>query len=131
MTAPNIELYMPKTYVFERKDQAYANEAFMTRQGQTLDYVYLPKGLSAITVTATAFGNGEAKLVLVGRGYQKGLTDYVSVAPTTARLWTGQISNSGAGNEGLWLKVKAKNITTQGMNSGSVSVQIINFPPEN
>lgn len=131
MTAPNIELYMPKTYIFERKDQAYANEAFMTRQGQTLDYVYLPKGLSAITVTATAFGNGEAKVVLVGRGYQKDLTNYVSVAPTTARLWTGQISNSGSGNEGLWLKVRAKNITTQGMNSGSVSMQIVNFPPEN
>lgn len=133
MTTPNVnfDLYMPKTYVFERKDHAFADEAFMTRQGQTRDYIYLPKGLSAVTVTATAFSHGIAKVVLVGRGYQKDLTDYVSVAPTTARLWTGQISNSGSGNEGLWLKVKAKNITTQGMNSGSVSVQIINFPPEN
>lgn len=131
MTTPNIELYLPKTYVFERKDKAFADDVFMTRQGTSLNYVYLPKGVSAVTVTATAFGHGEAKVVLIGRGYQKDLTDYVSVAPTTARLWSGQLSNSGSGNEGLWLKVRAKNITTQGMNNGSVSVQIINFPPEN
>ena len=132
MTTPNVttELYLPKTYIFERKDKSFGDEAFMTRQGQTLDYVYLPKGLSAVTVTATAFNYGRVKVVLTGRGYQKDLTDYVSVEPTTARLWTGQISNSGSGNEGLWLKVQAKNITTGGMNSGSVSVQIVNFPPE-
>lgn len=134
MTTPNIdtELYLPKTYIFERKGRAYADLAFMTRQGSTLDYVYLPKGLSSITVTATGFDNGRARLWLFGPGgYIADLTDYQGLGATTQRLWMGQLSNPGEGAKGLWLKVQLQYITTAGMNNGSVSVQIVNFPPEN
>lgn len=134
MTTPNIdtELYLPKTYIFERKNQAYANLAFMTRQGSNLDYVYLPKGLSSVTVTSTGFGNGRAKVWLCGPdGYTTELTDFIFISDATRRLWMGQLSNRGERSSGLWLKVQAQFITTQGMNRGSVSVQIINFPPEN
>lgn len=132
MTTPNIDLYLPKTYILERKNKGYADLAFMTRQGQALDYVYLPKGLSSVTVTATGFDNGRARLWLFGPGgYIADLTDYMPLRSTTQRLWMGQLSNPGDGAKGLWLKVQAQNITTAGMNNGSVSVQIVNFPPEN
>lgn len=133
MTTPNIDLdlYMPKTYVFERKNQAYNNLAFMTRQGKALDYVYLPKGLSSVTVTATGLGLGKARVWLFGSGgYIAPLTDMTGIGATTERLWMGQLSNPGEGSGGLWLKVQLQNITTAGMNNGSVSVQIVNFPPE-
>lgn len=134
MTTPNIdtELYLPKTYIFERKNKAYADLAFMTRQGQALDYVYLPKGLSSITVTATGLGPGRARVWLFGSGgYIAPLTDMTGIGATTERLWMGQLSNPGELSAGLWLKVQLQNITTTGMNNGSVAVQIVNFPPEN
>lgn len=133
MTTPNIEteLYLPKTYIFERKGKAYADLAFMTRQGSTLDYVYLPKGLSSITVTATGMMGGFFRVwVYGGSGLLEATSPGVRLSGVTERVWTGQISNPGAGNQGLWLKVQAQNITTAGMNNGSVSVQIVNFPPE-
>ena len=133
MTTPNIDLnlYMPKTYIFERKNQAYANLAFMTRQGSTLDYVYLPKGLSSVTVTATGMGLCRARIWLYGPGgYIESVTDMMGVGSATQRLWMGQLSNPGQQSAGLWLKVQAQNVTTAGMNNGSVAVQIVNFPPE-
>lgn len=134
MTTPNIdtELYLPKTYIFERKGRAYSDLAFMTRQGKTWDYVYLPKGLSSVTVTATGMGPCRARIWLYGSGgYIESVTDIMPVGGATQRLWMGQLSNPGEGNAGLWLKVQAQNVTTAGMNNGSVSVQIVNFPPEN
>lgn len=132
MTTPNVELYLPKTYIFERKNKGYGDLAFMTRQGSTLDYVYLPKGLSSVTVTATGFGLGKARVWLFGSGgYIAALTDMTGIGATTERLWMGQLSNPGKGLNGLWLKVQLQNITTTGMNNGSVAVQIVNFPPEN
>lgn len=131
MTTPNIDLYLPKTYIFERKGKAYAEMAFMTRQGRTLDYVYLPKGLSSVTVTATGMGLCRARIWLYGADrYIEAVTDMMGVGGATQRLWTGQISNPGDASAGLWLKVQAQNVTTQGMNTGSVSVQIVNFPLE-
>ena len=53
------------------------------------------------------------------------------IGATTERLWMGQLSNPGEQSSGLWLKVQLQNITTTGMNNGSVFVQIVNFPPEN
>lgn len=132
MTTPNVELYLPKTYIFERKGKAYADLAFMTRQGSTLDYVYLPKGLSSVTVTATGMGLCRARIWLYGPNqYLEAVTDIMGVGGATQRLWMGQLSNPGEGPKGLWLKVQAQNVTTVGMNNGSVSVQIVNFPPEN
>lgn len=132
MTTPNVELYLPKTYIFERKGKAYADLAFMTRQGSTLDYVYLPKGLSSVTVTATGMGLCRARIWLYGPNqYLEAVTDIMGVGGATQRLWMGQLSNPGEGPKGLWLKVQAQNVTTAGMNNGSVSVQIVNFPPEN
>lgn len=133
MTTPNIdtELYLPKTYIFERKNKAYADLAFMTRQGSTLDYVYLPKGLSSVTVTATGMKGGFCRVwVYSGSGLLEPTSPGVGLKEVTQRIWSGQISNPGAVNQGLWLKVQAWNITTAGMNNGSVSVQIVNFPPE-
>lgn len=131
MTTPNIDLYMPKTYIFERKNKAYADLAFMTLQGSGSDFVYLPKGLSSVTITATGLGMGRARVWLYGSGsYIAPLTDMTGIGATTERLWTGQLSNPGERWEGLWLKVQLQNITTAGMNNGSVSVQIVNFPPE-
>jgi|GEM_PF-5885243 len=134
MTAPDVfsDLYFPRSFLFERKGRAYGDLAYMTRQGSALDYVYLPKGLSSVTVTATGFDSGLAKVVLFGSGgYTAALTDLNVIDSTTQRLWTGQLSNPGEHSDGLWLKVQLKNITTSGMNNGSVSIQIINFPPEN
>lgn len=128
----NTELYLPKTYIFERKGRAYADLAFMTRQGSALDYAYLPKGLSNVTITATGMGPCRVRVWLYGSGrYIEAVTDYMDISGATARLWMGQLSNPGEQSNGLWLKVQAQNVTTAGMNNGSVSVQIINFPPEN
>ena len=132
MTTPNIdtELYLPKTYIF-RRQSSYSDLAYMIRQGSNLDYVYLPKGLSSVTVTSSGFGNGRAKVWLCGPdGYEVELTDFIDINAATRRLWMGQLSNHGEQSSGLWLKVQAQYITTQGTNRGSISVQIINFPPE-
>mgnify|MGYP006994780453 CR=1 FL=1 len=134
MTTPSIdtELYLPKTYIFERKGRAYSDLAFMTRRGSALDYVYLPKGLSSVTITATGMGLCRMRVWLFGAGgYIESVTDMMGVGGATQRLWMGQLSNPGEASAGLWLKVQAQNVTTAGMNAGSVSVQIINFPPEN
>lgn len=131
MTTPNIDLYLPKTYIFERKGNAYGDLAFMTRQGSELDFVYLPKGLCSVTVTATGLGLCRARVWLFGSGgYKSALTDMTGISATTERLWMGQLSNPGETWAGLWLKVQLQNVTTAGMNSGSVSIQVVNFPPE-
>ena len=131
MTTPNIDLYLPKTYLLETKDKAYSDLAYMKQQGNTLDYVYLPKGLSAVTVTATGFDSGKAKVALFGAGgYSAALTDLMSITSATQRLWMGQLSNPGEQSAGLWIKVQLVDITTSGMKNGSVSVQVTNFPPE-
>lgn len=133
MTSPGVasELYLPKSYIFERKNRAYRDLAFMTRQDSTLDYVYLPKGLSSITVTATGMKSGFARVWIYGaNGLLEPTSDGVYLSGVTQRVWSGQISNPGEGNQGLWLKVQAWNITNAGMDNGSVAVQIVNFPPE-
>lgn len=134
MTTPNIntELYLPKTYIFERKGKGYSDVADMTQQATTLDFVYLPKGLSLVTVTATGMATANVKLWINGpNGYREPLTENINVTGVTQRIWTGQISNPGDGNQGRWLKLQAWNVSTQAMNAGSASVQIVNFPPEN
>lgn len=134
MTTPNIdtELYLPKTYLFERKGQAYSDLAYMTRQGSDLDYVYLPKGLSSVTVTSTGLYAGRTQVQLFNSdGHMSDLTDFNKVTAMTQRLWMGQVSNHAEHSSGLRLKVQAQYITSAGMNHGSVAVQIINFPPEN
>ena len=138
MTTPNIdlktELYLPKTYIFERKGKAVADVAHMTRKDAGgVDYVYLPKGLSMVTVTATAMQGGQVKVQLLGAGgYQKDLTDLIDVAGPVTRIWSGQASAAGTNytDGGIWLKIQARNVPTAGQSSGSVSVQIVNFPPE-
>lgn len=131
MTTPNIDLYMPKTYIFERKGKSYGDVADMTQQATALDFVYLPRGLSMVTVMATGMAQSQLKIWLNGPGYREALSENTSVTNTTQRIWTGQISNPGDGNQGRWLKIQAWNVPTAAMNNGSVSVQIINFPPEN
>ena len=133
MTSPSVELFLPKTYIFERKNRSYGDAAFMTRQDRlALDFVYLPKGLSMVTVTATGLGIGRGKVELHGvNGYRQELMPMTGFGDqVTFRMWSGQISNPGEGNQGLWLKVQLQNITSSGMNNGSVSIQIVNFPPE-
>lgn len=136
MTTPNIstELYLPKTYIFERKGKAVSDVAYMMRRGAGVDYVYLPKGLSMITITATALQGGQVKAQLLGAGgYQQDLTDLIDVSAPATRIWSGQASAAGAtyADGGIWLKIQARNIPAAGQASGSVSVQIVNFPPEN
>ena len=134
MTTPNIdtELYLPKTYLFERKDRGYSDIAYMTQLGSDLTYVYLPKGLCMVTVTATGMPTARAKLFINGPGgYSETLTDALSITDLTQRLWAGQISNPGKQSKGRWLKIQAWNVTTNAQNNGSVAVQIVNFPPEN
>ena len=133
MTSPDVasELYLPKSYIFERKNKAYRDLAFMTRQDSTLDYVYLPKGLSSITVTATGMKAGFVRVwIYGGNGLLEPTSDGVYLSGVTQRVWSGQISNPRSGNQGMWLKVQAWNITSTGMDNGSVAVQIVNFPPE-
>lgn len=136
MTTPNIDLdlYLPKTYIFERKDQGYSTVAWMTQQrNEAFNYVNLPRGMSAVTVTASAFQGGSLRVALSGPGYEEYLTDWMGVSDPIVRLWSGTVSSPGTGwNEGgLRLRIEAKRITTSGMTTGSASVQIVNFPPEN
>ena len=137
MTTPNIEteLYLPKTYIFERKGRAVTDIAYMTRQNDPkVDYVYLPKGVSMVTVTATAMQGGQVKVQLLGAGgYQKDLTNLIDVSAPVTRIWSGQASAAGTtySDGGIWLKIQARDVPTAGQASGSVAVQIVNFPPEN
>jgi len=134
MTTPNIdtELYLPKTYTLVRRGKGYNDLAYMTQQGNAVDSVYLPKGLSLVTVTATGFDNGRAQVSLFGaKGFEANLTERLPLGAPTERLWLGQISNPGEGASGMWMKVQLQYITTAGQNNGSVSIQVVNFPPEN
>lgn len=133
MTTPNVnletELYLPKTYVLERVGQSYDTSAPMTivgKPGET--YVPLPKGMSMVTVTSTGITSGMLQVVLRGPNAKVGLTPNEVVGEFTKRLWTGHLSARREGE--LHLNVFAEKITTHAMNIGSVSVQIINFPPE-
>lgn len=134
MTTPNVELYMPKTYVFERKNVGYNTVAWMTLQGNSkFDYVNLSRGMSAVTVTASAFQGGSMRVALSGPNYEEYLTDWISTWDPVTRLWAGTVSSPGSNwaENGLRIKVEAQKVTSSGMNTGSVSVQVINFPPEN
>ena len=137
MTTSNIEteMYLPKTYIFERKDKAWSDVAYMTTTfgSATRDFVYLPKGLSLVTITATGL-NREAMVrpaVWGPNSYNEFLTGEVLNTNPTSRVWSGQLSNPAEGNNGLWLKINARSWSGAAMATGSVSVQIINFPPEN
>lgn len=137
MTTPNIEteLYLPKTYVFKRKiGTGYNTVAWMLQQNnENFDYANLPRGMSAVTVTASAFQGGSLRVALTGPNYEEYLTDWISTRDPVVRLWSGTVSSPGSGwsDGGLRIKIEAKLVTTAGMNSGSASVQIVNFPPEN
>lgn len=134
MTTPNIDLYLPKTYVFERVGKSYPETAPMTRRdGAKANFVYLPAGMSVVTVTATGVQRGALlKVVLQSTNYEVDLTGEINMAnlPATARLWFGQISNKEEGRNGFWLRIIARNVGDTAMRNGSVSVQITNFPPE-
>lgn len=140
MTTPNIdlntELYLPKTYVFERKSgTSYNTVAYMTEKMRpNFTYVNLPPGMSMVTVTATALQSGYVRVFLTGKGgYKEQLNEntYTGGAPVV-RLWAGTISSSGTdlSSGGLRIMLEAERVTSSGMATGSVSVQIINFPPE-
>lgn len=137
MTTPNIdtELYLPKTYVFERKNQGYNTAAYMTEKMRpAFDYVALPPGMSMVTVTATAMQSGYVRVLLTGKdGYSERLNEssYTGGAPVV-KLWSGTISSSGTdwASGALRLRLEAERVTSSGMATGSVSVQVINFPPE-
>lgn len=132
MTTPNIDLYLPKTYIFERKTGGYAEALTMIRQDTGLDYIYLPKGISTINVTQTAMGTAKLEVWLHGPGgYAQQISETVKATNGASRVWAGSVSNPAEGNLGFWLKVKAQYVTTASMANGSVSVQIVNFPPEN
>lgn len=131
MTTPNLGLYLPKTYILERKTGSYADVAMMTLQGTSQDYFYLPKGMSVITVAQTAMGSTcELGVWLYGRGYAQQVSETVKATDGASRVWNGIVSNLNTGNAGLWLKIQSKNVNTVAMNTGSVSVQLVNVPPE-
>ena len=136
MATPNIDLdlYMPKTYVFERKNKGYNEVASMTQQNnEGFFYVNLPRGMSAVTITASAFQGGSLRVVLDGPNYAEHLTDWISTYDPVVRLWSGTVSSPGSNwsEGGLRIRIEAKLVTTSGMDTGSASVQIVNFPPEN
>lgn len=132
MTTPNIDLYLPKTYIFERKTGAYAEALTMIRQDTGLDYIYLPKGMSTITVTQTAMGSAATLGVWLHGpgGYAEQISETVKATNGASRVWAGSLSNPAEGNLGFWLKLKAQYVTTASLANGSVSVQVVNFPPE-
>lgn len=131
MTSPNMDRYLPRTYIFERKTGSYSDTAMMTLQGASQDYFYLPKGMSVITVAQTAMGRTcELEVWLYGLGYAQRVSETVEATDGASRVWTGTVSNLSTGNAGLWLKIQAKNVNTVAMRTGSVSVQVVNFPPE-
>lgn len=132
MTTPNntVDLYLPKTYVLERKGKAYATDAPMTVLGSGATDVPLPKGLSVVTVVATGLVTATLSVVLKypsGSETGRELLTPLFLRDDPVRLWSGQISSPADGH--LRLVVGARHVTTAGMNNGSVSVQILNFPP--
>lgn len=134
MTSPSMDLYLPKTYVFKRGSAAYATRAQMERiDAGGLQFLYLPKGLSLVTVIATSMEAATLELTLnQGRDVSKTLALVKGVQNTTEKIWTGHISNAGTNynDGGVYLRIYAERVTTQAMNNGSVSVQVVNFPPE-
>ena len=134
MTTPNIDLYLPKTYIFERKGINYKTAAYMTRKDDAnFNYVNLPAGMSAVTITASAFWSGRIKVILESStGGEPSELASVSTLDPTVRVWSGTISSPGStyAEGAVRLRLQAQYITTAGMNAGSVSVQIVNFPPE-
>lgn len=137
MTTPNIdtELYLPKTYIFERKGVGYNTVAYMTDKNRpAFDYVALPPGMSMITVTASAMRNGFVRVLLMGKNdFKEQLNENTWAGDPVTRLWSGTISSAGEDwNSGaLRIRLEAERVTGSGMETGSVSVQVINFPPEN
>lgn len=134
MTTPNIDLYLPKTYVFKRPEGiAYASTSMLSRtDGQGANYVYLPLGLSMVTVTATAMGNATLEVLLNQRSDYSEVLASMRVREPSCRLWVGQISSRGTNyaSGGLYVRIRATNVNSAAIASGSVSVQITNFPPE-
>lgn len=134
MTSPTMDLYLPKTYVFKRSSAAYATRAPMARiDASGMQFVYLPKGLSLITVIATSMDAANLELTLnQGNDISKTLATVRNIQDATTKVWTGHISNHGTNfaDGGVYLRIYAERVTTTTMNNGSVSVQVVNFPPE-
>lgn len=134
MTTPNMDLYLPKTYVFKRGALAYATRSPMARtDGSGLQFVYLPKGLSLVTVIATSMDGANLELTLnQGNDISKTLATVSDVKESTMKVWTGHISNRGTNfnDGGVYLRIYAERVTTSTLNNGSVSMQVVNFPPE-
>lgn len=132
MTTPNIdtELYLPKTYVLERKGKLYAEVAYMTRVVGGGTRIPLPAGMSMVTIVATGMSSAGIRIELEGdSSFKKELVPWTFVERETFRIWAGQMSV--VKDAALNLIVQARNVTTNAQNNGSVSVQIVNFPPEN
>ena len=129
-----MDLYLPKTYVFKRSGVAYATKAPMARiDANGMQFVYLPKGLSLVTVIATSMDGANLELTLnQGTDFSKTLATVSNVQDATKKIWTGHISNHGTNmaDGGVYLRIYAERVTTSAMNNGSVSVQVVNFPPE-
>lgn len=134
MTTPTMDLYLPKTYVFKRGSAAYATKAPMARiDAGGMQFVYLPKGLSLVTVIVTSMDGANLELTLnQGTDFSKTLATVSGVKESTMKVWTGHISNHGTNmaDGGVYLRIYAERVTTAAMNNGSVSVQVVNFPPE-
>lgn len=134
MTTPTMDLYLPKTYVFKRiSGVAYATRSPMARvDAGGMQFVYLPRGLSQVTVISTGMEAATLELTLNQGDKETSLSRVVGISEPTLRVWAGQISNRGTNfaDGGVYLRIYAERVTTQAMNSGSVSVQVVNFPPE-
>lgn len=127
MTTPNIDLYLPRTHIFR------LNTSGKLVRPDGVDYIYLPKGLSSVLITETGMRGGRVRVMLKGSGgYIKPLTDWIDLgaAPVT-RVWSGQISAAGTDytNGGVWLTPETAGVPAAAQQSGSVSIQVINFPP--
>lgn len=134
MTTPNIdlktELYLPKTYVLERKGKSYAEVAYMTRTVGGGTRIPLPAGMSMVTIVATGLVPSQLRVEIEGDSqFKSELVPWTGLENHTVRVWAGQLSAVRTG--ALNLIVQARNVTTSAMNNGSVSVQVVNFPPEN
>lgn len=132
MTTPNIDvdLYMPKTYVLERKGKLYAEVAYMTRVVGGGTRIPLSAGMSMVTIVATGMSSAGIRVELEGdTQFKKELVPWTFIDQDTIRVWAGQISTPA--DNAMKLIVQARNVTTNAQNNGSVAVQIVNFPPEN
>ncbi|MBC3178934.1 hypothetical protein [Corynebacterium lujinxingii] len=132
MTTPdvNIDFLLPKTYVLERKGKPYAEVAYMTRVVGGGTRIPLPAGMSMVTIVATGMSAAGLRVELEGdSSFKKELVPWTFVDHETIRVWAGQISTPA--DNAMNLIVQARNVTTNAQNNGSVSVQIVNFPPEN